>query len=75
MSRETASQSVQYMIRTGCYELYAYYKPGALCAAYDAPGPEWKLAINERLPCNLTEDQLTAWIHDRIVRVPFLPAE
>ena len=53
---------------------YVYYKKGELTVSrYDTP-IGYEVAIPERIPCNLTKEQMYTWIYDRVQRVPFLPA-
>ena len=59
----------------GAHELYVYFAPCRLVAANDAPGVEWRLAINQRVPGSLTRDQLRAWIAERTRSIPYLIEE
>ena len=64
------------MMRTGGFgAVYLYYRTGELAAIAEGQATDgWTLADNERLPANLTADQLTTRIHDRARNLPFLPA-
>jgi hypothetical protein len=61
--------------------LYLYYRPsvggreGAVAAASDLPGPNWRLSTGERIPWNMERLQLRTWVRDRLERLPILPAE
>lgn len=70
--KQTAELACTKMIQTANFQIYLYFRPGKLLPAFDRP-EGYELAINQRLPPNLTPDQLKVWIHERIGRVPFLP--
>ena len=59
--------------------LYVWYREsegaraGEIVIAEDAPGPEFKLAFNERVPTHLTWDGLYYWFHRFLGRLPVLP--
>lgn len=59
----------------GEYELYVYFLPGGgrIEAHPESPGPEWELAWPERLPANLTVDQMVRYFAERTGRLPYLP--
>jgi hypothetical protein len=74
-SEAAASRAFYGMLETGGIGAwYCYYKRGDLIASMENPDPQvWKLAFNERLPCNLAIDALAFWIKDRARHVPCLP--
>lgn len=55
--------------------LYLYFKRGDLRFAHEAPGEEWELGCGERMPLNLTQEQLTGWVHTRSTRLSCLPLD
>ena len=54
--------------------LYLYFRRGELALLEDGP-PGYELGTGERVPGNVTVEQLTAWVHQRSTRLPCLPDE
>lgn len=55
-------------------ELYLYYRRGELALLPDKL-EGFELGCSERVPGNLTVEQLTGWVHQRATRLPCLPNE
>jgi hypothetical protein len=62
------------LMRDPTLALYVYYKPRRLEAFAVRPDDDdvWTLAWPERVPGNLTVDQLIYWFASRSGRVPYL---
>lgn len=60
----------------GTGELYLYYKPNGLAFAVAPDAPEgFALVTGERIPGNMTVEQLTFWVRARTGSVPVLPGD
>jgi hypothetical protein len=57
--------------------MYAYYLPNQMqiIIAADAPGPEWELAMLERVSAAWTEDQAWARLYQAARRLPLYPVD
>lgn len=55
-------------------EFYLYFRPGLLVIAESKP-PGCALSTPERVPGNLTVEQLTGWVHRNSTRLGCLPRE
>ena len=60
--------------------LYLYYRPGELALLGDieravAGDVGYELGTPERVPENLTVQQLTRWVNERAARLPCLPPD
>lgn len=63
------------LMRGDLATLYVYYKPMKIEAFADGEcpiGEGWTLAWPERVPGNLSADQLVQWFAARTGRVPYL---
>lgn len=59
------------LMRDPTLELFVYFTPMRLHAATESPEGA-QLAFGERVPGNLTVDQLIYWVAARTARVPYL---
>lgn len=66
-ARAIAEESFNRLCRDMFTALYVHFVPGALSL------DTGELAWAERIPGNLTVDQLTRWIAERANKIPFLP--
>lgn len=75
-SATAAREAWQTYMRGECSTCYLHYKQGELRAFpeyLDAPAAGYALGEAERMPSNLTVEQLTRWVYDRARRLPCLP--
>jgi hypothetical protein len=72
LTEQAAEKAFNTMMREQRFDMYLYFKIGALEPAYDQP-EGLQIAINERLPCNIDKAGLQSWITSRVQRLPFLP--
>jgi hypothetical protein len=56
------------------YSLYLYYRPGSLIFACELPNG-YELVCGERMPTNITKDQLYKWVYDLTKGIPCLPLD
>ena len=65
------------MMRDPWTAVYLYCRPGSVTTRQDGNEPEmgYQLVTDERLPINMTRQQLCIWIHERLRRAPCLPPD
>jgi hypothetical protein len=75
MVRSAVNQGWQEcMQHGGLYSLYLCYRPGSLIFAYELPDG-YELACGERMPTNITKEQLYNWVYTLTKGIPCLPLD